>query len=284
MTAHLDGREALAKMARRENFPVASRMLPAGVRAELMAIYSFARYTDDLGDESAGDRLAQLDALDAELDRALAGTSAHPVLEPLSPVLARLDVGVEPFRSLIEANRMDQRVHHYDTFAALRSYCMLSAAPIGRIVLSVFGATTPQRVALSDDVCVGLQLTEHLQDVREDAERGRVYLPREDMARCGCVDEDLQGEHAGPALRRLIALEEQRARDLLAMGPLLGASLPLRPRVAVIGFAAGGLAALDAVRSADHDVLGSVCRPTRSGFARRMIGGLRDARKARSRT
>jgi squalene synthase HpnC len=284
VTAHLDGREALAKMARRENFPVASRLLPADVRDELMAIYAFARYTDDLGDESAGDRLAQLDALDAELDRALAGTSAHPVLEPLSPVLARLDVGVEPFRSLIEANRMDQRVHHYDTFAELRAYCMLSAAPIGRIVLSVFGATTQQRVALSDDVCVGLQLTEHLQDVREDAERGRVYLPREDMARCGCDDEDLQGEHAGPALRRVIALEEQRARALLAVGPVLGASLPRRPRVAVIGFAAGGLAALDAVRGADHDVLGCVCRPTRSGFARQMIGGLRDARKARTRT
>ena len=271
MTAHTDERDDFATAARAENFPVATRLLPREVRRELLAVYAFARLTDDVGDEYEGDRLAALDELDQELDRAAAGTAHHPVFRQLSPVLGRLDVGKEPFRALIEANRMDQRVHRYATIEDLRAYCMLSAAPIGRIVLSVFNLSTPDRVRLSDEVCIGLQLTEHLQDVGEDARRGRVYLPEADLALMACAPEDLLAATASTPLRRVISLESGRARDLLAHGTPLAATLPLRPRIAVVGFAAGGLAALDAVRRAEGDVLGHACRPTKPGFARRAL-------------
>src|ERR1019366_5651200 len=108
---------------------------------------------------------------------------------------------------LIEANRVDQRVSCYATYDDLVRYCMLSAAPVGRIVLSIFAASSPERTALSDQVCIGLQLVEHLQDLGEDAARGRVYMPADDMAIVGCERAALLAASASAPVRRLVALE-----------------------------------------------------------------------------
>ncbi|HLK46205.1 MAG TPA: squalene synthase HpnC [Acidimicrobiales bacterium] len=278
MSAQIDAQVRLRERAREENFPVASRVLPRDLRATLLAVYGFARLVDDVGDEAAGDRLAQLDALEAELDAAVAGEATHPVLAALTPVLRTLDCGVAPFRALLEANRVDQRVASYETFDDLRGYCLLSAAPVGRIVLSAFGATTPARVARSDDVCVGLQLVEHLQDVGEDAHRGRVYLPRETLEAEGCDLGALRAASASPALRRAVLREARRADRLLGRGIPLAASMPFRPRLAIAGFVAGGQAALDSVRRAGGDVLSHACRPTRRGLARRAFAAALAAR------
>jgi len=138
-------------------------------------------------------------------------------------------------------------------------------------VLAVFGASTPERVALSDKVCIGLQLVEHLQDVGEDARRGRVYLPLEDMERLGCGEDELLGPCASPQLRGVVAMEVVRARTLLAAGLPLAASLPVRERAAVAGFSAGGVAALDSIGRAGNDVLATRCRPSKLTFARRAL-------------
>ncbi len=247
--------------SRAENFPVALRLLPARVRSQLMAVYGVARLTDDIGDEAEGDRLQLLDWLSTELEASRSGGARHPVLQRLTPVLEEHPESLGELRHLIEANRLDQRVHRYETFDDLVGYCMLSAAPVGRLVLQIFGASTPERVAWSDDVCIGLQVVEHLQDVGEDAARGRVYLPAADLAAYGCEVTDLTAASATVALRRLLAMQADRAAALLAAGAPLGRSLPLRPRVAICGFAAGGLAAIDAIRQADFDVLATACRP-----------------------
>jgi phytoene/squalene synthetase len=155
-----------------------------------------------------------------------------------------------PFERLIEANRVDQVQTHYRTFTQLLEYCQLSAAPVGELVLHVFDAATPERIALSDRVCAALQVVEHLQDIAEDHARGRVYMPEEDLVRFGCNDEDLAG--AGTAARRaLVAFESERARRLLASGVPLARTLPLRPRIAVAGFVAGGRSALDVLQTGD---------------------------------
>jgi squalene synthase HpnC len=239
-----------------------------------MAVYGFARLTDDVGDEAPGDRSAQLDELEAELDAAVRGKATHPTFVPLEPLLAELDCGAQPFRDLIEANRVDQRVHAYETFEELRGYCLLSAAPVGRIVLSIFDTTSPPRTAMSDDVCVGLQVVEHLQDVGEDARRGRVYLPGVDLDAAGCDAAALTAPVASPSLRRVVEVNAARAAALLdAEGPL-SRTLRLQPRLAVLGFAGGGRAALDAIRRADYDVLAVTCRPTRGGVARHVLSSL----------
>ena len=163
-------RDDITSKAGHENFPVASRLLPRDIRSELMAIYAFARFTDDIGDEAEGDRLVLLDWLDDELTLAGEGRAIHPVFQRLTPVIQDLNLDLQPFRNLIEANRVDQRVTRYATFDDLVGYCMLSAAPVGHLVLAVFKASSEERIAWSDKVCIALQLVEHLQDVGEDAD------------------------------------------------------------------------------------------------------------------
>jgi squalene synthase HpnC len=252
-----------------ENFPVASRLVGRRVRTHLLAVYGFARLVDEFGDSLAGDRLAALDWLEHDLDRAYRGEAEHPLLRRLQPTLSECELPREPFVRLIEANRMDQRVSRYDTWEQLRGYCELSANPVGELVLGVFDQATPPRIALSDEICTALQLTEHCQDVAEDMAHGRVYLPAEDLARCGCTIADLSGRHAGGSLRETLAFECTRARQLLARGaPLIGELRGVRARLAVAAFMAGGHAALDAIERADYDVLAG---PPRAGTARRLL-------------
>jgi squalene synthase HpnC len=247
--------------ARRENFPVASRLLPPAARSHLLAIYGFARLVDDAGDEAHGDRPALLDWLERDLERAFGGTPEHPLLLRLQGTVAACNLPIEPFRRLIEAGRRDQVVHRYETFEDLLGYCALSANPVGELVLGVFGLATPERIRLSDAVCSGLQLVEHWQDIAEDYRRGRIYLPAQDRNRFGVGEADLDAGSPSPPLQRLMAFEVARARSLLDDGAPLIATVRGRPRIAVAAFVAGGRSALRAIERASYDVLGSTPRP-----------------------
>ena len=254
-----------------ENFPVALRLLPRGLRDHLEAIYGYARLVDNLGDEFPGDRTVALDWADSELDALFSGSPRHPVFRRLAPIVDGFGLPRPPFDQLLAANRLDQHKTRYETRQELLDYCVLSANPVGHMVLAVFEATTPERVAASDAVCSGLQILEHLQDVAEDAKAGRVYLPAEDMARFGCSIEDLDAPEAGPGLRELVAYESGFARELVEQGlPLVG-SLNGYARLAIAGFVAGGLAGLDAIEKADFEVLGGTRRAGRSGLLRRFV-------------
>jgi squalene synthase HpnC len=247
--------EPIMARAATENFPVASRLLPSRARRHLFAIYGFARLVDELGDEVPGDRLAALDWLSDELTRAYQGTATHPLMAALSPTIVECQLPRGPFERLIEANRMDQRVRSYATWIDLLGYCQLSANPVGELVLHVFAAATPERIALSDAVCTALQLTEHWQDIREDLARARVYVPLEDLARHGCTIETLSAGHVSEPLRRVLALEAARTSLLFRQGDELAASLRGWQRLAIAGYAGGGIAALEAIALADYEVL-----------------------------
>ena len=274
--------ESLLHKARAENFPVALRLLPRSVRRDLMAVYGFARLVDDLGDAAPGDRLAALDAIEADLERALRGAARHPLLRRLEPTLRERDLPRAPFAALIEANRRDQLVTRYPSWEALLGYCALSANPVGRLVLAVFGAATPENAALSDSICSALQVIEHCQDVAEDRRHDRVYLPSADLTRFGCRDEDLCAAPAPPALRRVVACQVERARALLADGEPLLARLRGSARIAVAGFAAGGHAACDALERADFDVTSRLVRAPRRGVLRWALRLLLRTRRSRA--
>ncbi|HEY8493295.1 MAG TPA: squalene synthase HpnC [Myxococcota bacterium] len=263
--------DALLARAASENFPVAPRWLPRGLRAELVAVYGFARLVDEIGDAAPGDRLAQLDALEADLLRAAEGGARHPLVRRLGPALAAGRLPLAPFRRLVEANRQDQRVCRYRTWAELRGYCACSADPVGELVLHALGAATPERIAWSDQVCTALQLLEHCQDVAEDRARGRVYLPAEDLERFGAREADLDVRPAPAALRATIAFEVERARALLAAAAPLVASLRGRARWLVAGFAAGGLATADALARAGFDPSRGAPRPRRRDVVRHAV-------------
>jgi squalene synthase HpnC len=228
-----------------ENFPVASWLFPSHVRPHLRIVYGFARLVDDLGDEAPGDRLALLDWLAGELDTVFDGrTPAHPLLQRLSWTVRAFSLPRKPFDRLIEANRRDQILSRYETYADVRRYCALSANPVGELVLRVCGMFTPERLALSDDVCTGLQLIEFWQDLGEDAAMGRVYVPLEDLQSFGYPVEDLLAGVADHRFRALMAFEAERTRTLLRRGRVLGRSIGGRLGLAVRLFSAGGLAAL----------------------------------------
>jgi squalene synthase HpnC len=220
-----------------ENFSVASRFVDAATRRDLMRIYGFCRTTDDLGDESPqGTALARLERWRDEV-RALFGGVApvHPVLVALAQTIDRRAIPAQPFLDLIEANVQDQHVARYATWDELDAYCRLSAAPVGRMVLRVFGVTDESAERLSDDVCIGLQLANHAQDVRRDAAIGRKYLVESDVAAVGL---------AGAAERMV-----RRARALLASGERLETLVPRALRLQLALYRMGGLAICDAIEA-----------------------------------
>jgi squalene synthase HpnC len=184
-------------------------------------------------------------------------------MRALQPTIRACDLPREPFLRLIEANRMDQRIAAYATWADLKEYCVHSADPVGRLVLGVLGRTEPELVKLSDDVCTGLQLVNFLQDVPRDRALGRVYLPAEDRARFGVTE--LAGPN--PQLTRLLRYEADRARTLLDSGEELGRRLGGRVGRAVAVFARGGLAAIEALERADWDIFNGRPRPSRVRLA-----------------
>jgi squalene synthase HpnC len=296
-----------AARAADENFPVALRLLPTSRRKYLMAVYGFARTTDDIGDRAPPDRRASLlDELEADLRRLYAslgrgdgggvvgdgtgrgdgggvagdgtgrggGGDAGPasrVVASLGPAVADCGIPIQPFLDLIQANRQDQEVSRYQGFGDLHGYCRLSADPVGRIVLYVFGVFSQERAGLSDSICTALQLAEHWQDVAEDLRAGRIYLPAEDMATFGCTEEDLAQPSASPQVRELLAFETRRAREMLDRGAPLISTLHGAARVAVAGYVAGGRAALAAIAAADHDVLRATPRPRKQRLAAELI-------------
>ena len=320
--------EDILRFAPQENFPVALRVLCRPLRQDLLALYGFARFVDNLGDDpidasgnlrSAEDRLADLDAAEHELDLAIDGTATHEIFVRLGETARRCRLGREDFVKLIDANRLDQSKSRYETWSDLMDYCELSANPVGRVVLGIFEAdatgrksaaakmpssqkaaktekvakveadsrgedaadgagkviATPENIALSERICSALQVAEHLQDIGEDYREGRIYLPQEHWERFGCGEDDfaasVERSITSLPLRRLLLHEAKQAREMLRDGTPLIKKLRGGQRLAMIGFVAGGHAALDSVEAAGGEVLTEQCVSTKSRQASRAL-------------
>ena len=263
-----------------ENFTVISRFTPRQHRPALEAVYAFCRHTDDLGDEAAGDRLALLDEWEAELTLAYTGIHAtpphpqgphsnplpqergpdtegpaHPIMVALQDTIRRAQIPEEPFRKLIEANRMDQGSGRFETYADVLHYCDHSANPVGRMVLYVLGEASEENVRLSDATCTALQLANFWQDVARDYAMGRIYIPLEDLRASGCAEEQIANGVADEAFRSVLRFEVDRAQALFEEGLPLAARLGGRAGLAIALFSKGGMRVLDAIRKQDYDVL-----------------------------
>ena len=245
-----------------ENFTVATRLVPPRLRQHLANVYAFARWADDLGDESASpaEASAALAAWRDELDACCAGRPRHPVFLALAETIRSADLDREPFADLIDAFEQDQRQTRYATRDELVDYCRRSADPVGRIVLALEGCRDPRLVAMSDSICTGLQLVNFWQDVRRDRLAGRVYLPLDDLGRHGVDEAMLDAPAASPALRRLLADEVDWARRCFAAGAPLAEVAPAVLRPAIAMFLGGGRAVADAIERQGFDTLSH--RPT----------------------
>lgn len=244
-----------------ENFPVASFLLPAHLRGPVAAIYAFARSADDFADEGGlapDQRLALLDGYRRELDRIPRGEpTQHPVFLRLRPVITRHDLPLQLFHDLLDAFAQDVRCDRYVDFAGLMDYCRRSANPVGRLLLHLFAAATPENLKDSDAICSALQLINHWQDVGIDAgkgPRGRIYLPAEDLARFGVSADSILRRSASADFSALMRFEVERARALMHSGAPLGRRLPGRIGMEIRAIIAGGLRILEKIEAVNYDV------------------------------
>ncbi|MGO4477033.1 squalene synthase HpnC [Massilia sp. 2TAF26] len=241
-----------------ENFPVASILLPRRLVPAVEAIYAFARSADDIADEgdaAPAERLAALDAYDAALDGIERGDRpATPMFARLADALRRHALPLQPLRDLLSAFRQDVVTTRYPDYTALLDYCRRSANPVGRLMLGLYGTVDESSLRESDAVCSALQLINFWQDVGIDIEKGRIYLPQEDLVRHEIGEEEIARGHTGPAWRALMRFEVERARALMLEGAPLATRLPGRIGWELRLVVQGGLRILEGIERADYDV------------------------------
>jgi phytoene synthase len=237
---------------------LATRLLPGWKRRHVHALYGFTRFADEIVDQTEALAPAErAERLTAWSDRFVAGLRGEPVDDPLLPAvlhtIAVFDLEVDDFATFLRCMAMDLTITSYETYDDLLSYMEGSAAVIGTMMLPILGSTDP--VAAREparQLGLAFQLTNFIRDVAEDLERGRVYLPREDLARFGLTPADLRP--GNPEVKPLIAYEVSRARRHYAAAapgiPLLEPASQACMRTAFQLY--GGI--LDEVEAAGHDV------------------------------
>ena len=275
--------EYCARLARShyENFSVASWFLPARLRQHFFNVYAYCRISDDLGDE-VGDAAASLQLLgewERELNACYAGNPRHPVFVALAETVKTFDIPKHEFADLLQAFRQDQSVTRYETFADVLNYCVYSANPVGHLVLYLCGYRDAERQRLSDCTCTALQLANFWQDVSVDFEKGRIYLPLEDMRRFGVSEDDLRAQRNTLEFRQMMKFEVERAREWFARGlPLIG-QVDRELAVDLDLFSRGGMEVLNAIEKQDFAVLGrrpSISKARKLALvARAVLGKLR---------
>lgn len=251
-----------------ENFPVASLLLPAHLRRPVEVIYWFARSADDIADEGDAppeERLAALAAYGAELERIESGiTPETPLFQALAPVIAVHRLPIPLFHDLLSAFAQDVTVKRYADYPSLLDYCRRSADPVGRLMLHLFEAATPENLQRSDAICTALQLINFWQDIVIDWQKGRVYLPQEDLARFGVAEERIgettAGAPADAAWQALLAFQIERTTALMRQGAPLCLALPGRFGWEIRLTVEGGLRILERLTQIRGDIFHQ--RPT----------------------
>ncbi|HET7153091.1 MAG TPA: squalene synthase HpnC [Candidatus Kapabacteria bacterium] len=242
-----------------ENFPVGSLIFPARLRDHFFSIYAFSRGADDIADEgniSSEERLRKLDEWDALLIEACDnGTSSHPVFIALAQTIRQFSLKKEIFQRLLSAFRQDVTVKRYETFGDVLNYCESSANPVGELVLSLFNQCNAETLPNSDKICTALQLANFWQDVAVDHEKGRIYLPVEDLTRFNVPEEDIAGKRFTPAFRDLLAFEVDRTSRLFQEGEKLIPMLKGRLKTEIQWVVNDGKSVLKKITSNDFDVL-----------------------------
>jgi squalene synthase HpnC len=256
-----EAQEYCARLARThyENFSVASWFLPRRLRQHFYNVYAYCRISDDLGDE-VGDTAASLELLDqwqGELDACYEGTPKHPVFVALAETVRQFDIPKHEFSDLLIAFRQDQTITRFETFKDLLAYCRYSANPVGHLVLYLCGYRDFDRQYLSDFTCTALQLANFWQDVSVDYEKGRIYLPIEDLRRFNVSQREIADNQNTPAFCAMVKFEVERARDWFRQGLPLIKKVDSELAIDLDLFGRGGQEILNAIEKKNYAVLGN---------------------------
>jgi squalene synthase HpnC len=241
--------------AHHENFPVASVFLPSRLRPHVLALYAFVRMADDFADEPEfeGRREAELDRWDDLLARAYHGEAEHPVFVALADTAEKFDLPITPMQDVLQAFHMDLRVRRYPSWKSLKDYMQLAAAPIGRVLLYIFGVRDEQTHRYAEELSYALALTNFWQDIAVDVGRDRIYLPLEDLHHFGVREADVLARKESPELAACVRHACARARAQFERARPLIEAVPDQIGVEVAMFFHGGARALAKVEAhADH--------------------------------
>jgi len=239
-------------LAHYENFPVASLLLPASLRAPVAVVYRFARGADDIADEGDDAPPVRLQKLE-DFRRQLAAP-ASPLFHEVARIIGDYGLPLQPFRDLLDAFTQDVIKTRYADFGELLEYCRRSANPVGRLLLHLFKRTSATQLRQSDAICTSLQLINFWQDVAIDFAKGRVYLPQAEMQRHGVTEAHIAAQRCDAAWRSLMAFQVGRARELMLAGAPLGRDLPGRLGLEIRATVQGGLRILEKIENAGGDV------------------------------
>ena len=238
-----------------ENFPVGSWLVPAPLRPHIHRIYAFARTADDLADELRD--AAALAEFRAAFAEHLHGhpSRPEPLLADLVATIRARDLPEQLFFDLLDAFALDLEQSRHDE-DSLFAYCRKSADPVGRLVLRVFGYRDERLDALSDRVCTGLQLLNHLQDLGEDLrERDRIYFPARDLAHFGVTPAQLLAPRADAAVRALVQTWHGRIAGMFTAGWPIARGVNGRLRLELRAIMWGACLCLRRIAAAEFDVL-----------------------------
>jgi phytoene synthase len=212
--------ERCAQVTRRSrsSFYYAFILLPPERRRALHAVYAFCRFIDDIADdESIREPALLLKRWREELDRVYGGAPTRALSRALADSARRFTIPRDLFEEIINGVEMDLSRKRYQTWEELRPYCYRVASALGLICIEIFGYRNPSAKLYAENLGLALQLTNILRDVREDAERGRIYLPLEDLARFKVSEQEILGGVYSPNFVRLMDFEARRARELYAL-------------------------------------------------------------------
>jgi 15-cis-phytoene synthase len=240
--------------ARAKNFYYSFMLLSAQQRKAMCAIYAFMRYCDDLSDDPGATRAA-IDRWRSQLENALQGRFGdHPVWPAFHHTVRRFGIPREYFSQMIEGVASDLEPRRFEDFDQLYGYCYQVASVVGLTIIHIFGFDTPSALPLAEKCGVAFQLTNILRDIREDAGRGRIYLPAEDLRRFGVTEEDLAAGNRSQAFLKLMRFEAERARAYYNESqPLLDLIHP-RSRRSLWALIAIYSRLLERIEGSDYDV------------------------------
>jgi len=240
--------------SRARNFYYSFVLLSRPQREAMCAIYAFMRYCDDLSDEPGATRAA-IDRWRAEMEDALQGRfSGHPVWPAFHHTVRRFRIPHEYFHEMIEGVASDLEPRQFQTFDELYHYCYQVASVVGLTIIHIFGFDTRTALPLAEKCGVAFQLTNILRDIREDAERGRIYLPAEDLRRFGVAAEDLCAGRRTEAFLELMRFEGARARAYYNESMPLLDLIHRRSRRSLWALIAIYSRLLDRIAQSDYDV------------------------------
>jgi hydroxysqualene synthase len=246
-----------------ENFPVASWLLPAGMRPHVAALYAFARTADDFADEGSrppAERLRLLDDWQRRLHAcAWSGqvNGADPIFAALGATIRDRRLPVQLFDDLLSAFRQDITTQRYQTWASVLDYCRRSANPVGRLVLRIAGYEDDRLDAGSDALCTALQLTNFWQDLERDWQKGRMYVPLDDVEACGARFDDLSARRMTDAWRRALQRTAKRTREQFVAGRAVCDGVDGRLRYELRLTWLGGVCILERLDRSGFDVFGA---------------------------